>query len=205
MSAHTGAPHGKLRVLDAARVGIAAVENACHDQHDWHVPTPCARWDALTLLRHLHAISAEYLAWIDDARLELVGHAKLKAQRVAANDIALEALPTLRPDAHLTSFRSKALRHLQFADRWWDLTVKLTTTGTWTVGEHVGIAAIEYHVHAWDLRRSQGRDHRAGDARLLTEVWTRHLAAPLKTPVPEGDDPWEALVRATGRDPGWTA
>lgn len=193
-------------MLDAARVGIAAVENACHDVTDWSAPTPCERWDALTLLRHLHSISAEYLAWIDDARLELVRHAKLKAERVYANDVALASLPTLKPDAHLTSYLSKALRHLQFADRWWDLTMKVTTVGTWTVGQHVGIAAIEYHVHAWDLRRSQGRDHRAGDAVFLAEVWERHVGPAVGARLPDHrGDPWTALLEATGRDPEWRA
>ena len=62
-----------------------------------------------------------------------------------------------------------------------------------TAAEHLSSAAIEWHLHAWDL--DPGRVPPAS-APLLVAEWRRHLPFPVG-----GGDPWDALLVASGRTP----
>jgi hypothetical protein len=68
-----------------------------------------------------------------------------------------------------------------------------------------GAACAEWHLHAWDLARSLGKDYRPADPELVLAAWqggTPQLWAGL--PVEPGrDDPWYLLLLASGRDPAW--
>jgi hypothetical protein len=84
-----------------------------------------------------------------------------------------------------------------------------------------GAACGEWHLHAWDLARSLGKDYRPADPELVLTGWragTPQLwpslaasgrsgsgAKPGDSGVPgRDDDPWHAMLVASGRDPGWT-
>ena len=66
----------------------------------------------------------------------------------------------------------------------WATIVALSRFGTWsglgdlTVGQHTGIAIGEWHVHAWDLARASGTDHRPSDASTVSRA-----AIPLRSPL----------------------
>jgi hypothetical protein len=67
-----------------------------------------------------------------------------------------------------------------------------------------GAACAEWHLHAWDLARSLGKDYRPADPELVLTVWRAGM--PQLWPVLSGwddDDPWHFLLTASGRDPGW--
>jgi hypothetical protein len=69
-----------------------------------------------------------------------------------------------------------------------------------------GLACAEWHLHAWDLARSLGKDYRPADPELVLAAWragTPQLWPPLTTGWAD-DDPWSFLLGASGRDPGWS-
>ena len=68
-----------------------------------------------------------------------------------------------------------------------------------------GAACAEWHLHAWDLARSLGKDYRPADPELVLTAWqggTPQLWAGLPAE-PGRDDPWYVLLLASGRDPAW--
>jgi hypothetical protein len=78
------------------------------------------------------------------------------------------------------------------------------------VGAMAGAACAEWHLHAWDLARSLGKDYRPADPELVLAAWrggTPQLWPtqlwPALTAGPDSDDPWFALLVASGRDPQW--
>jgi hypothetical protein len=72
-----------------------------------------------------------------------------------------------------------------------------------------GAACAEWHLHAWDLARSLGKDYRPADPEIVLAAWRAGM--PQLWPAPAGgglatgdaDDPWHFLLIASGRDPGW--
>jgi hypothetical protein len=68
-----------------------------------------------------------------------------------------------------------------------------------------GAACAEWHLHAWDLARSLGKDYRPADPELVLAAWrggTPQLWPGLDAE-PDGDDPWHSLLLASRRDPAW--
>ena len=69
-----------------------------------------------------------------------------------------------------------------------------------------GAACAEWHLHAWDLARSLGKDYRPADPELVLAAWrggTPQLWPAPPERVGEADDPWHFLLSASGRDPAW--
>ncbi|HVC68328.1 MAG TPA: hypothetical protein VND44_12095 [Acidimicrobiales bacterium] len=67
-----------------------------------------------------------------------------------------------------------------------------------TVGQHTGIVLGEWHVHAWDLARSVGLDHRPDDAVIVAkgqEVMLRGTGP---------GDPWIQVLKGYGRNLDWS-
>jgi len=72
------------------------------------------------------------------------------------------------------------------------------------VGAMAGAVGGEWHLHAWDLARSLGKDYRPADPELVLAAWRGGM--PQLWPEltgQDGDDPWHDLLTASGRDPGW--
>ncbi len=67
--------------------------------------------------------------------------------------------------------------------------------GALSVRHHTLAAAVEWHLHAWDLARALGWDHRPADPELLFDG-RRLLGASLP-----GGDAWSAVLAASGRRP----
>jgi hypothetical protein len=97
-------------------------------------------------------------------------------------------------------FLESAYAHIQRLQRVdWEMVL-----GEWsgleplTVRQHTGVAIGELHVHAWDMTRSIGTDHRPHDVEVVAEGnrVVRNISA-------QGE-PWEAILIAYGRDPNWT-
>jgi hypothetical protein len=68
-----------------------------------------------------------------------------------------------------------------------------------------GVACAEWHLHAWDLARSQGKDYRPAQPDLVLTAWRAGM--PQLWPVLDAGwddaDPWPFLLAASGRDLGW--
>jgi hypothetical protein len=74
-----------------------------------------------------------------------------------------------------------------------------------TVGAMARAACAEWHLHAWDLARSLGKDYRPADPELVLAAWRGGLPQlwPEFPARSDSDDPWRLLLLASGRDPGW--
>lgn len=63
---------------------------------------------------------------------------------------------------------SSYLQRLRDAD--WTLTLgEWSGLGPLSVGQHSGVAIGEWHVHAWDIAKSIGEEHRLRDAAVVAE------------------------------------
>ena len=72
------------------------------------------------------------------------------------------------------------------------------------MGALAGAACAEWHLHAWDLARSLGKDYRPADPELVLAAWQGGM--PQLWPVlteSDGGDPWDFLLTSSGRDPDW--
>ena len=63
-----------------------------------------------------------------------------------------------------------------------------------------GAACAEWHLHAWDLARSLGKDYRPADPGLVLAAWRGGMPQlwPELTGW-DGDDPWHYLLTASDR------
>ncbi len=195
------------RVLQAARDGIGSVIDSASlylDEVDWQRQTPCSAWDATELVRHVHTIALDYVAWTISAIEDDVQPLRTGEALSSWNAVRLREVDHHDPEDHASRFRVAAEEHLWLATDRWDEPLLTHPGGAWTSGEHIGVAAIEWSVHAWDLGRTVSLDVAPIDPEVLADVWSVTVAPVLGEPLPpDEDDVWHALLRASGRDPEW--
>lgn len=183
-------------VLAAYDDGVAGVQTSIAAISDWSSPTPCAAWTALDIAGHLLAITRYYHRLLDAALVDQPLANLPRGPRLQAmNDADLAALSPDSGPNRITQFVSAAQRYrLRLTDADWELVL-----GSWeglgplTLGQHTGLAVVEWHVHAWDLGRAGGHEHHPSSCHVLATG-----ARALPDPLPEGD-PWIATLRWTGR------
>ena len=187
-------------VLTAYGTGITAIDHAAGDITDWQAATPCGEWNVTDLVGHLLAVARYYHRLLDSA---LAGTPLVDLPRgghlAAMNADDLARLPEREGVQRLRRFVELAGAHLRrLGEAEWDIEL-----GTWeglgvlTIGQHTGVAVGEWYVHAWDLARATGGDHRPEDPITVA----RGQQAVLR-PVGPGD-PWIEVLRGYGRDPNW--
>lgn len=169
-------------------------------------PTPCSRWTVRDLVRHLEAIAGAYVLWASAAIGGRVGDLRMGAELAAYNQQMLQRLPEHGTGRHMTTFSQLASDHMRIVEAFPDSPMlRVPTTGAqWTVADHAGVAALEWHLHAWDLSRAAGTVH-VPDAAPLAIAWTATLGPALDRPL-EVDGAgngavWDAVLRASGRSP----
>jgi len=203
----------KSAVLACYAEGVAAIGALGARVSDWESPTPCGEWTALDLAGHLLAIVRYYHRLLDAVGVgrPLVGLPR-GSDLAAMNANDLVELDVAGGSERVEIFCDLSEQHLRRLwdaewDDGWDATL-----GTWsglgdlTVGQHTGVAIGEWHVHAWDLARASGGDHRPNDA-LTIKKGQRPVGrlTDLAGERGEGDesDLWIAVLGAYGRDPEW--
>jgi hypothetical protein len=170
----------------------------------WEWPTPCDQWTVLDLSGHLLTIVRYWHRLLDAAEgghpiVDLPRGRELEAMNAQDLRSLAEAGESTGP-ARMERFYALASAHLRRIERAdWGLTLgHWTGLGPLTVGQHSAVAIGEWHVHAWDMARSIGADHRPADADVVAEGNT------VVRDVPGiDDDPWRSLLVAYGRDPAW--
>jgi uncharacterized protein (TIGR03083 family) len=196
-------------VLARYRSGVVAVGRtvAGWSPADWSRPA-CGAWDGTDLAGHLVTVIGWYHAWLDRA---LAGDpspafpiAELDDRTVAA----LRDLPAGTGPDRVTIFTREAERYAGRVAEHWDVPYGYPR-GTVTAGLHAGMAAVEWHVHAWDLARAGGGDHVPEDPDGLFVGAARcqlaaagGLRARLATPIGRlaaRRDPWRDLLHRMGR------
>lgn len=190
-------------ILAAIDGGVEAVEAAATGS-DPAAPTGCADWSVHDLVRHLEAIAGAYLLWVGAAIGGRIGTMRTPHDLRAYNDQMLHRLPQVSTPQHLGRFLGLARDHRRLVDSGWDLPMMRTPTdAVLQVGDHGGVAALEWHVHAWDLGSRAGGRHRPAAAVVdtLCATWDDTLADVTDTERNASQDPWDSLLMATGRTP----
>ena len=154
-------------VLAQYREGVDAVVAtvAGWDDAQWAEPA-CGEWSGTDLAGHLVTVIGWYHSWLDRG---LAGDldpvfpiAALDTETVAA----LAALPAGSGPARIDEFRASADAYAARLGEHWDAPFAYPR-GLVTAGLHAGVAAVEWHIHAWDLAQAAGGDHEPADAEGL--------------------------------------
>jgi uncharacterized protein (TIGR03083 family) len=181
----------------------------------WAAPTPCADWRAADLAGHLRCVADDLHEYLDDApasrlaRLMVTGvHPDTLARKLARQNAAeLAALPDASGPEHIAAFAESARAYARRLRPVWDLPHHQYRDTIVTVAGVAGAACAEWHLHAWDLARALGKDYRPAAPQIVLAGWRAGMPQlpappPVRTDGGRGD-PWHALLRVTGRSPGW--
>ncbi|HEV2375082.1 MAG TPA: maleylpyruvate isomerase N-terminal domain-containing protein [Streptosporangiaceae bacterium] len=197
----------------------------------WAGPTPCPEWRAVDLAGHLRCVADNYHEYLDDAPVSLLarlmsasaGPPSLARKLARQNAAELAALPDATGPEHIAAFAASARAYALRVVDVWDMPHHHYRDTLVTVGGFVGAACAEWHLHAWDLARSLGKDYRPATCEVLVAGWQAGMPhLPLEVPVAVGtcaaaarpgpatetvgaghglaeSDSWRVLLRASGR------
>jgi uncharacterized protein (TIGR03083 family) len=185
-------------VLRAFEDGVAAIGRmavAFGIPEEWEARTPCPEWRARDLAGHLRCIADDYHEYLDDAPASryarLLGsgpHPQALARKLARQNAAeLAALPDAPPDEHLAAFILSARAYARRLPSVWDLPHHQYRDVVVSVAGMAGAATAEWHLHAWDLARALGAEHRPADPEAVLAGWRAgmtHLPATIPGAVP---------------------
>jgi uncharacterized protein (TIGR03083 family) len=171
----------------------------------------CGEWSAAVLARHVAAVAGWYSDWLDRAERGDDTPPFRGGELAAQNELALLPLSETSGPAAVALFEARARAYRERLPAAWQLPYGYPR-GTVTAGLHAAVAATEWHLHAWDLARSAGSGHRPSDPDALYRGAGACLAkaqgglkgriASALVPVGARLNPWEALLRRSGRAPG---
>jgi hypothetical protein len=196
-------------VLGLYRSGVEAIRDQVDGWDDarWAQPV-CGVWSGTDLAGHLVTVIGWYHDWLDRG---LAGETTpvfpidaLDTETIAA----LTALPSGSGPERIATFAADAGRYAYRLTEHWDAPVAYPR-GLVTAGLHAGVAAVEWHVHAWDFARAAGAGYEPADAGALLVAAARcqltadggirsRVGGPLAR-VAARRSPWGQLLRRMGR------
>ena len=200
-------------VIELFDEGVKAIAEAAANREGraWH-RTVVGEWSAHELARHLAAVADWYHDWLDHAEAGDASQPFPTKQLDGRNELAVLDLDHLAGPEAIERFVSRAneyrdrLRAMADSGRW-DVPYGFAH-GTTTVGGHAGVAAAEWHLHAWDLA---SHDHTPTQPeRLYLAVgagmtrtqprWQRAITRRVVRRIARRD-PWRDLLERSGRTP----
>ncbi len=196
-----GDPFVRRRITESYEESLRTFADLHPRITDWDVPTPCGNWTLIDLSGHLLTIIRYWHRLLNAAEAGQHFVGLPRGQELAAmNATDLAQLRENSGPERTERFLELAGDHLRRIERAdWDVILgEWSGLGPLTVGEHSGVAIGEWHVHAWDMARSLGIDHRPTDDVIVAEGNQAVRVFPF-----EGDA-WRGVLVAYGRDPGWT-
>lgn len=196
-----GDPFVRRRITESYEESLRTFVDLHPRITDWDVPTPCGNWTLIDLSGHLLTIIRYWHRLLNAAEAGQHFVGLPRGQELAAmNATDLAQLRENSGPERTERFLELAGDHLRRIERAdWDVILgEWSGLGPLTVGEHSGVAIGEWHVHAWDMARSLGIDHRPTDDVIVAEGNQAVRVFPF-----EGDA-WRGVLVAYGRDPGWT-
>ncbi len=177
--------------------GLRAVAAAARHVADWSAATPCDQWQAVDLAGHLLAIARYYHCLLDDAEAGRPRSGLPTGRRLESmNAQDLIALSPGRGPDRVAAFLHVAGHYGQRLDEAdWDMVLgEWDGVGPLTVLQHTGLVIGEWHIHAWDLARSAGCDHRPADPPTVAAGRARLSGA-----IQDNEDLWVATLISSGR------
>ena len=172
----------------------------------WAAATPCPEWRAADLAGHLRCMADDYHEYLDDApasRLARLMSTNASAESLARklarqNSAELAALPDVPGPEHIKAFAESARSYGRRLPLSWDLPHHRYQETDVTVAAMAGAACAEWHLHAWDLARSLGKDYCPADPDTLAAGWRAglpHLPLDLLAGTAESAAPDQSAVR----------
>jgi Mycothiol maleylpyruvate isomerase N-terminal domain len=145
----------------------------------WIAPSPCPEWRVIDLAGHLRCVADDFHEYLDDAPASRLARLMARgarpdtlARKLARQNAAeLAALPDASGPEHIDAFASSARSYAQRLLPIWDLPHHQYRDVLVTVGGMAGAACAEWHLHAWDFARAQGKDYRPADPDMLLRGW----------------------------------
>jgi uncharacterized protein (TIGR03083 family) len=195
--------------LEQYRRGVDAVgaHIAGWSEDDWTRPA-CGTWTATDLAGHLVTVIRWYHAWLDRGLAGITEPAFPITALDTETGRALRALPDGTGPDRIALFTASADDYAERLIVHWDAPFAYPR-GPVTAGLHAGVAAVEWHVHAWDFATSAGRSYTPEDAdtlflaaarcRLAVLGGTREKVGLRVARVAARQNPWEKLLRRMGR------
>lgn len=199
------------QVIAQFEEGVAAIATFATEREgrQWH-KTVVGEWSAHELARHLVVVVGWYHEWLDSA-LAGDGTQPFPAKQLdGRNELSILDLRDLDGPEAIEQFNELArtyadrLRSAATSDDW--SAPYGFANGVSTVGGHAGIAAAEWHLHAWDL--SGGAWSPTAPAQLYLAVghgmtaaqpaWKRAITRRVVRRISQRE-PWLDLVKRSGR------
>jgi hypothetical protein len=197
-----------MRCYDDGVDAVEAMAKRIDAAEAWDKATPCPAWTAVELLGHLQVVAGWYHAWLDLAEAGVAEPPFAAGHLPVENAAAVDALPPTSGPDRLTAFTTLARTYAKRLPERWSLPYGYPR-GTVTAGFHAGVAAIEWHVHAWDLGQVVGHQYRPADPEALAAIGAEselRWRAPLLKPivpivrrVAASGDAWRRLLKGAGR------
>jgi hypothetical protein len=166
---------------------------------------------------HLRCVADDYHEYLNDAPVSR--YARLMGSGVPPQSIArklarqnaaeLAALSEARPAEHIAAFAVSARAYAARLPSVWDLPHHQYREQVVTVAGMAGAACAEFHLHAWDLARALGLEHRPAQPEVVLDGWRAgmpHLPVDAEAGwlgFGRRRDPWYMLLLASGRLPSW--
>jgi uncharacterized protein (TIGR03083 family) len=213
-------------VLAVLSDGVEAIEAMAsrYDPDQWTLITPCDDWDATDLAGHVLCVSGWYHQWLDRAEAgesdkPFERSALPEQNRLALADLTADEEAAVVGPVRIDQFAASARAYAERLPDRWDLPYGYPG-GSVTAGLHAGVAALEWHVHAWDLGQVIGVEHRPSDPDVLVRAAATAQAASQVAPhrgrglaavvgrsvaarrARQAGDPWQFLLGVAGRIPG---
>ncbi|MEP6623982.1 MAG: maleylpyruvate isomerase N-terminal domain-containing protein [Acidimicrobiia bacterium] len=197
---------GPFEVLAQYDEGVTAIATSTRDweSRHWH-ERACGSWSATDLAGHLVGVIGWYHHWLDAAERGSSDPPFPAADLAAQNAKSLRELEDGTGPERVERFVADARRYATRLPDRWDLPYGYPY-GTVTAGLHAGVAASEWHLHAWDLT---GGKHRPSDpTTLFVAVGSAMTAAQgavagrvgrAIVPIAARRKPWDQLLRRSGR------
>ncbi len=200
---------GRSGVEALYRDGAAAIADitSSFSADDWLTPA-CGEWSAADTVRHLVGVVDWYHDWLDRALDGDSARPFPESEFDVRNAAVVDELQGLAGPAATARFGERAAAYIDRASKAWDVPYGFPA-GTITVGLHVGIAATEWHLHAWDLTAGRVERHRpespaelhkaAGEAMAASKGGLLGRFLGLAVPLAAKRSPWQTILKQSGR------
>lgn len=161
----------QLQLLFRSGVDAITSVTARFADDDWERPA-CGSWTARQTALHTVGVIDWYHEWLDRAIEGEHSRPFPPEEMDQRTEHDVERLADMSgPDA-IQNFRTGALDYLERTTSHWDTTYAYPF-GVVTTGLHCGVAATEWHLHAWDLATSSSTDYAPPDPESLLIVQDR--------------------------------
>jgi uncharacterized protein (TIGR03083 family) len=198
----------RAEVLEQYAAGVSAISQIASqfNADEWNRPA-CGDWSAADTVRHVLGVVDWYHEWLDRAMAGVVSAPFDPSEFEQRNSAAVEQRRDRSGPAALGEFVDRATDYVDRAAPLWNEPYGFPL-GTVTVGLHVGVAATEWHLHAWDLSSPSSRYEAANAEQLFVVAGTamarvtgglRGRMLGLAVPLAAKRNPWTGLLTRSGR------